>query len=178
MLDPSYVIRLEEGAWGALLVAITLAMHGFGMLMTLRVSEALKTRFQKRPSFFYGMGVIVLASWMILVVHIMEVSVWARFFLWKSAVAVPKANASLCFYFALGDYTTLGTNYNLKLDWRLLEGMIAIAGLLTFAWSTGILLTLAQEFQEQQLARYRRGHRQNQPKAAEAPNHPPDSQPS
>ena len=26
-----------------------------------------------------------------------------------------------------------------------------MAGLLTFAWSTGVLLTVAQEFQEQQL---------------------------
>jgi hypothetical protein len=29
--------------------------------------------------------------------------------------------------------------------------MIATAGLLTFAWSTGILVTLAQEFQDQRL---------------------------
>jgi len=33
----------------------------------------------------------------------------------------------------------------------LLEGMIATAGLLGFAWSTGVLLTLAQEFQDQQM---------------------------
>ena len=37
--------------------------------------------------------------------------------------------------------------------WRLLEGMIATAGLLGFAWSTGVLLTLAQDFQEQQMQR-------------------------
>ena len=49
------------------------------------------------------------------------------------------------------DYTTLGSSYNLKLRWRLPEGMIAIAGLLTFAWSTGVMLTLAQEFQDKQL---------------------------
>ena len=35
--------------------------------------------------------------------------------------------------------------------WRLPEGLTAIAGVLTFAWSTGVLLTLAQSFQEQQL---------------------------
>jgi hypothetical protein len=29
--------------------------------------------------------------------------------------------------------------------------MIAVAGLMTFAWSTGVLLTLAQTFQDQQL---------------------------
>jgi hypothetical protein len=45
--------------------------------------------------------------------------------------------------------------------------MIAIAGLLTFAWSTGVLLTLAQEFQDQQLLllKLRRSKRQPPPKS-------------
>ena len=41
----------------------------------------------------------------------------------------------------------MGSNYNLPQNWRLLEGMIATAGLLGFAWSTGVMLTLAQNFQ-------------------------------
>jgi hypothetical protein len=32
---------------------------------------------------------------------------------------------------------------------RLLGGMIAMSGLLTFAWSTSVLLILARQFQEQ-----------------------------
>jgi hypothetical protein len=99
------------------------------------------------------MSALILASWMILIVHLFEVCVWAAFFLWKDALAVPPGtgNRSLCYYFALMDYTTLGSSYNLKVNWRLLEGMIAMAGLLTFAWSTGVLLTIAQDFQDQQL---------------------------
>jgi hypothetical protein len=45
----------------------------------------------------------------------------------------------------------IGGAYDLNLDWRLLEGMSGIAGLLTFAWSTRVLLTLADEFQRQRL---------------------------
>ena len=152
--SPQYVTSLEEVFWGGTLVAITMVMHGFGMLLVLRSSGALKERFGQKPSFATGMLRLILASWMILLVHLAEVFAWAGFFLWTNAVnsqtATP-ANASLCYYFALMDYTTLGSAYNLHLRWRLLEGMIAVAGLLTFAWSTGILLTLAQEFQEQQL---------------------------
>jgi hypothetical protein len=48
----------------------------------------------------------------------------------------------------LNEYTTVGSNFNRPLRWRLLEGMLATSGLLTFAWSTGILLKLAQEFPE------------------------------
>jgi hypothetical protein len=49
------------------------------------------------------------------------------------------------------EYTTIGSTYNLKSDWRLLEGMNGIAGLLTFAWSTSVLITLAEAFQRARL---------------------------
>ena len=113
-----------------------MAMHGFGMLLILRVNGALKHRFGQNSSFTSGMFILVLASWMILIVHLVEVLSWAAFFLWKNAVNADNVNSSLCYYFALMDYTTLGCDYNLVPRWRLLEGMIAIAGLLTFAWST------------------------------------------
>jgi hypothetical protein len=112
-----------------------MAIHAFGMLTILRFIGALKQRFDRNPSFAKGMSTLILASWMILLVHLLEVVVWAGFFLWKDAVSVPtgRANSSLCYYFGLMDYTTLGSIYNLKDRWRLLEGMIAMAGLLTFA---------------------------------------------
>jgi len=37
-----YVSRLEEILWGCLLVAITLVIHAFGMIWTLRFSYAFK----------------------------------------------------------------------------------------------------------------------------------------
>jgi hypothetical protein len=150
-----YVTSLEEIFWGGTLVAITMVMHGFGMLYVLRTSGSFKQRFEHAPSFTKGIVILVVASWMILVVHLLEVFAWAGFFRWTNAVNTgtdANANASLCYYFALMDYTTLGSSYDLHLRWRLLEGMIAMAGLLTFAWSTGIMSTMAQEFQEQQLS--------------------------
>jgi len=150
IVQPLYETRFEEIGWGVLLVAVTMAIHGFGMVATMQTSGLVKQRFGR--SFLGGIAVLIAASWLIIVVHLLEVGVWSRFFLWKGAMP----NASLSFYFALMDYTTLGSNYNLPLHWRLLEGMIAIAGLLTFAWSTGVLFTLAQEFQDQQVRRLRR----------------------
>ena len=69
------------------------------------------------------------------------------FFQWKHCFP----NFSTAVYFSFLEYTTVGSEFNLPLKWRLLEGMIATAGLLAFAWSTGVLLTLATAFQEQQL---------------------------
>jgi len=36
--DSVYVISLEEICWGGLLVAITMVLHGIGMLSVLRVN--------------------------------------------------------------------------------------------------------------------------------------------
>jgi len=149
--ESAYVIGLHEVFWGGALVAITMTIHGFGMLLVLRVANILKFRFESNPSFFRGIFILILASWMILLVHLTEVFPWAWFFLHEQAVNADHINGSLCYYFALLDYTTLGCPYNLVSHWRLLEGMIAIAGLLTFAWSTGVLFILAQVFQQQEL---------------------------
>ena len=162
-----YVTSLEEAFWAGLLVAITMAMHGFGMLMVLRVNGFLKERFKQSLSFAKHIGVLILASWMIIVVHLTEVTVWAAFFLWKGAFP----NHSISFYFSLNEYTTLGSDYDLPLHWRLLEGMIATAGLLAFAWSTGVLLTLAQEFQDQQMLLLKQRREKRHPKATAAPVH-------
>jgi voltage-gated potassium channel len=144
----SYVTSLEEVFWGISLVAVTMAIHGIGMLLTLVTCHGMRQRHAARQSFFLGIGVLIFASWMIVLVHLVELLVWAGFFLW--ADAMPTASTS--YYFALMQYTTVGSSFNLPMRWRLLDGMLPIAGLMTFAWSTGVLFTLAQEFQSGQLA--------------------------
>ena len=159
-------------------MAITMAMHGFGMLTVVRANGALKERLERTPSFSRGLTVLVLTSWMILLVHLIEVSAWAAFFLWRDAVNTgtgASANTSLCYYFALLDYTCLGSDYNLHQRWRLLEGMISMAGLLTFAWSTGVLMTLAQGFQDTQIQLLKQ--KQAKRRAKQAPTPQPGAAP-
>jgi len=152
MNQDMYITSLEELLWGGVLVTLTIAIHGFFMLLVLRVNEALKERFQPTPGFMTGMFVVLLGGYLIFLVHLAEVFIWAGFFFWKQSFAT----FSLSYYFALLDYTCLGSNYNLPTRWRLLEGMIAIAGLLTFAWSTGVLFLIAEDFQDTQLQRIKK----------------------
>ena len=91
-----------------------------------------------------GVVPIMLASCWILLIHLVEVIVWAVFFYWKGAFP----NVSIAYYFALNEYTTVGSKFNLPLQLRLLEGIISCAGLLAFALSTGILFRLATSFLE------------------------------
>jgi hypothetical protein len=149
-VEPLYVLSIEEVCWGCALVAITLAMHGFGMLAVLGVNQKLKGWAESRTSLVSGLFPVILAGWMIMLVHLTEVMVWAVFFLWKDAFP----NASVAYYFALNEYTTVGSKFNLPLNYRLLEGMIGAVGMLTFAWSTGVLFTLAQAFQNRQIESY------------------------
>ena len=143
-LEPVYVISLEEIFWGALLVGITMAMHGAGMLMVLRLNNNLKVRLEKNRGLISGLLPLIVASCAIMLVHLSEVLVWAAFFTWKGAFP----NGSTAFYFALNEYTTVGSKFYLPLNWRLLEGILASAGLLTFALSTGVLFGMAKTFFE------------------------------
>jgi hypothetical protein len=144
-----YVTGFEEIAWGVALVAIIMVLHGLGMVWTLRAVHGAKTRLGPNVGLAWSLLVLVLAAWLITVTHLVEVFAWAGFLYWKRALP----NLSMAYYLSLLDYTTLGCEYDLPANWRLLEGMIAISGLMTFAWSTGVLFALAQEFQTRELRR-------------------------
>lgn len=156
---PTYVVSVEEILWGGLLLAITMAIHGMGMLATLRVTDSLKERTQASRSIVFSLGIVILASLMIILTSLVEIIVWAAFFLMQGALP----NRSSAFYHALVNYTTLDSGY-LPQRWHLLEGLLAMAGLLALAWSTGILYTLVDDFQKKDL--------RNRRKASEAQGSP------
>jgi len=143
----NYVTSLEEILWGITLLAITMSIHGCGMLATLFMNHTLKPANGRPASFFRGGAALILASWMIVIIHMSELLVWAGFFVWQDAMP----NPSTAYYFALMQYTTVGSDLVLPPRLRLLDGLLPIAGLMTFAWSTGVLFALAQEFQTVQL---------------------------
>ncbi len=147
-----YVTSLEEMFWATVLLGATVAIHGYGMILVLHVSSSLRLRLERNQSILLGASLLVFSSWMIIMVHFAEIAVWAGFLVWKGGMP----NFSTSFYFSLLEYTTVGSSYHLPLRWRLLEGMLAIVGLLTFAWSTGVLLSVARDFQERQLGLLRK----------------------
>ena len=137
--DLDYVMRVDEVVWGCLLLAITISIHAAGLFYTTRMSSALMVRMKKLHHGF-GLAVVILMVWMMVVLHLIEVTVWAGFFTWKDA----QPNVFSAFYNALVNYTTLAAGY-LPLRWRLLEGMLGMAGLLSFALSTSVLVAVAHQ---------------------------------
>jgi hypothetical protein len=145
----THVTSLEEVAWGVALIAVTMAIHVVAMPTTLHASERLSTWFASRDSFRHGVLELLAGSWIIVVTHLLEVGVWASFLHLCDAFS----NTSDAYYFALLQYTTVGSDLTLPVRWRHLGGMIPLGGLLTFAWSTAVILTLAQRVQDEGLHR-------------------------
>ena len=160
-----YVIKLDEIMWGGLLVAVTMAIHGTGMFSILRLVDAIKERYDPLESFAGGLGLVILASLLIVITNIIEVMVWTVFFFLQGA----QTNHHRAFYNAMLNYTTLQAGY-LPERWHLLEPLLGMAGLLTVAWSTGILYMLAQDFQDTQM-RIRKRRRETRGMTSPNPQH-------
>ena len=151
--DIAYLIRLDEIGWGCVLLASTIAIHAVVTFQILRVTHALRKRIDRARLRALGVGIIILTLWLIVLVHLGEVVIWAVFFVWKGA----QPNVSSAFYNGLLNYTMLQAGY-LPLRWRLLEGMLGIAGLLTFAWSTTIFFWSAPKFVREAMDSVKEGH--------------------
>jgi hypothetical protein len=143
----NHVASFEEVGWAIALIAITMNIHAFGMLVTLSAGEAMQRRLATKAGYFANLRVLVLTSWAIVFVHLAEVMVWAGFFVWCDAMP----SLSAAFYYSLLQYVTVGSELTLPVHWRLLGGFVGMAGLLTFAWSTTVLLRIAQDFEKKQL---------------------------
>jgi hypothetical protein len=87
---------------------------------------------------------IVLASW-IIVLHLVEICVWAGFYVATSAM--PDLPSAL--YFSAVTYTTTGYgNLVLPREWRLVGGVEALTGILMCGWSTGFFVAVVSRFHQ------------------------------
>ncbi len=76
---------------------------------------------------------------LMLVLHVVDMSIWATML--TRLGLIPDARTSL--YFTANSYTTLGYGgMPLGFGWRELGPMMAISGLFTFAWTTGVMFNV------------------------------------
>ena len=121
---------------GWALMAVCVVIHAAG------VSEAL-TRIPRRVDLSaqfwrFTWLFICVAGWMVLL-HLLEISTWAVFYLWKNAMNdLPTA-----LYFSAVTYTTTGYgDLVLPAEWRLIGGIEALTGILMCGWSTGFFFAI------------------------------------
>jgi hypothetical protein len=137
---------------GLSLVICTLIIHGIGMYLVMHRFQLHWSRYFKEKNellrqFYFGNLTVL-----ILIAHILEVFVIAVV-LYGIHVFTDLRTA---FYFTGETYTTLGFgDILLPIGWRQLALFIAMSGLFTFGWSTGVLVSIVGKTYEAQFANHR-----------------------
>jgi len=134
-------IVLLKIAIGAVLMAITTAIHAGGMMMALYLIERqgrIKKLQRLRKTNIYMVSGIVLLMFL---VSLVEVLIWACTYLTLNAIE----GMENAVYFSMVTFTTLGYG-DVLLDerWRLLASFEAANGIIMFGWTTAIVIAAVQ----------------------------------
>ena len=107
----------------AALVAITVIIHAAGLGVLL--SRVLRSPKLPETRFWPITWVLIRIAWWLILVHIVEIAVWALFFWWEGCL--PDAESS--FYFSGVTYATLGYgDLLLPKEWRMFGPLEALTG--------------------------------------------------
>ena len=121
---------------GGLLIILTVIIHATSLsviLSTIEKIAPLCTRLKRR---FYAVFLMVLTVLMVFFVHIIEIWLWAGFYLLIDAL--PDFETAL--YFSTTSFTTVGYGDIVLSDkWRLLSSFQAANGFMLFGWSTAFI---------------------------------------
>ena len=115
---------------GSCLVAITVMIHATGLSIVL--SHVLHHTVRAETRFWPMTWVLIRIAWWLILVHVLEIAVWALFFWWQKCL--PDAESS--FYFSGVTYATLGYgDLLLPKEWRMLGPLEALTGSLMLGLS-------------------------------------------
>jgi len=120
--------------------ALTVMIHAAGMVSVLRrllgSSVALDTRFWPMT------WLLVRVAWMLILLHLAEIAVWALFYWWQRCLP----DAESAFYFSGVTYTTVGYgDLVLPKEWRMLGPVEALTGILMCGLSTGFFFAIVSK---------------------------------
>jgi hypothetical protein len=120
-----------------LLMALCVTIHAIGLTGALRWIQ--RSPAPADPRFWPATWLIIrIAGWLILL-HLIEISLWALVYAWGQAM--PDLHAA--FYFSSVTYTTTGYgDLVLPEAWRLVGGIEALTGILMCGLSTGFFFAI------------------------------------
>src|SRR5262245_56042060 len=118
------------------LMAICVAIHAGGVTWALR---QLRPRVESTLPFWGETWLFILAAVWVVLLHLIEICVWAIFYSWQGAF--PDLKSSV--YFSAVTYTTTGYG-DLVLPelWRLHGWVEALTGILMCGWSTAFFMAI------------------------------------
>ena len=124
------------------MLAICVAIHAGGLIALARCffTDTANTR----SGFLSNVWLLIRAAWGIILLHALEISVWALFYWWKGCMP----DLSTAYYFSSITYTTVGYgDLVLPGAWRHLSSTEALTGILMAGLSTSFFfLALSRVF--------------------------------
>ena len=130
---------ISQILWGSLILGVCTLIHLVMLLAWIRFLRHFQITEPQHANVFRQFGVIGSALAMIILVHTIQVWIWAGSLVWSGAIA----SQSDALYFALVTYTTVGYgDVTLSADHRIFGAMASVAGLLGFGISTAFLVGL------------------------------------
>jgi hypothetical protein len=121
----------------ACLVATTVIIHAAGLGIAL--SHALHSTARPDTRFWLITWLLIRIAWFLIVIHLLEIAVWALFFWWYKCL--PDAESS--FYFSGVTYATIGYgDLVLPEEWRLFGPVEGLTGILMCGLSTAFFFAV------------------------------------
>src|SRR5438105_15614415 len=124
----------------AALVAITVIIHAAGLGLVL--SHVLHSPERPDTRFWPITWLLIRITWLLIVIHMFEIAVWALFFWWEKCLP----NVESAFYFSGVTYATLGYgDLLLPKEWRLFGPLEALTGNLMVGLSIAFFFVIVSK---------------------------------
>ncbi len=133
-------------AWGLLLIALTIAVHAAGIVLSGLALVAIRHRLEarrlpRRQAIATLICLVSAAGVVLAVLHGMEAGIWAAAYVWLGAIASP-ADAIL---YSVDSMSTRGASgLMLAAPWRMMGALESVDGMLLFGISTAYIFTILQ----------------------------------
>ena len=121
---------------------LTVAVHATGIAVLIR---GLIKHHPATTSSWLVIRMLLRMIWWLVLLHVVEISIWALFYLWRGCL--PSAEAA--FYFSGSTYTTLGYgDVVLAKPWRMLGPVESLMGVLMCGLSTGYFFVVVSRIHQ------------------------------
>lgn len=139
--DPNVEPAISLGAqvgFSALLISAMVFIHAAGIVGTTKLLGLQNRKLKRQPVDLRAFGVLVSIGMCLFFVHMVEIALFAGFYLWVHALpALEKA-----LYFSASVYVTLGQpDVRFPDEWRVLGASEGLVGFLLIGWSTAVFVT-------------------------------------
>jgi hypothetical protein len=140
---------LENWTWGLSLTALTIAMHGAGVILMALAGVGIRARIKSRNHLTLRhvaaiqIGLIGTVGLLLAALHGAEAALWAAAYRWLGALNSP-TDAIL---YSVDSMSTLGASgVTLEPHWRMMGALEAMDGMLLFGISTAYIFAIMQTY--------------------------------